>query len=195
MESYPLCWPEGYPRSRIPLRSKFESNRKSGLTIYRARVQLENEIKLLRGDAVIISTNMRTRLDGEICSNAKEPDDSGVAVYFKIKGRPVVLCCDKWRSVKENLRAITLTISAMRGMDRWGVSQMLDRIFTGFIALPEPDPPWWAVLGISSDASRDEIKKAYRETMMINHPDIGGNQERAAQVNHAYKTAMAGNNE
>lgn len=42
----------------------------------------------------------------------------------------------------------------------------------GFQAPPPPSgPPPWEVLGVSRDASIDEIKKAYRQKAMLYHPD------------------------
>lgn len=192
IEAYPLCWPAGYPRTEDPTFSRFGSykNGRNTLTLSKARRNLEAEIWRLDGEALIISTNMRTRQDGGIYASAKEPEDSGVAAYFQLKGRPQVLCCDRWCTVRENTYAISLTIDAMRGMDRWGVSDMLDRMFTGFTALPAPGDDWTSILGVSQDASVDQIKAAYRETMKQNHPDTGGNTDQAARINTAYDRAM-----
>lgn len=38
-------------------------------------------------------------------------------------------------------------------------------------AAPPSGPPPWEVLGVSKDATLDEIKKAYREKAMLYHPD------------------------
>jgi hypothetical protein len=139
---------------------------------------------------------MPIRKDGGVYSNAKEPDDSGVAVYFMYKDQQRVFACDKWSTVKENLHAIAKNIDAIRGMSRWGVSEMLDRIFTGFIGIPEKTGQgiwsWWEVLGVSQDSTPEEIKKAYREKMKEVHPDRNnGESEKAIHVNNAYQTAMA----
>lgn len=44
------------------------------------------------------------------------------------------------------------------------------------------------LLGISSTASLEEIKKAYRKKALENHPDKGGNEEMFKKINEAYET-------
>jgi len=42
------------------------------------------------------------------------------------------------------------------------------------------------LLGVSRDASPDEIKKAYRKKAVVEHPDKGGDKERFQQIQEAY---------
>lgn len=53
-------------------------------------------------------------------------------------------------------------------------------------------PDHYAVLGVSRDASMNEIKSAYRRLARITHPDKGGDEVLFRQVNEAWKTL--GNN-
>lgn len=188
VESYPLCWPEGVRHAEARTYSRFDDK---GKTIHRVRARLRDEVRRLGGKDLIISTNMRTRQDGEPVANAKEPDDPAAAVYFDLGGRTVCLACDRWSRLWENLYAIGMTIEAMRAVDRWGVSDLLERIFTGFLALTDDAGKGWAaVLGVSTDATESEIKAAYREKMNDSHPDHGGSDARAAEINMAYQAAL-----
>jgi DnaJ family protein A protein 2 len=42
------------------------------------------------------------------------------------------------------------------------------------------------ILGISREASHDEIKKAYRKKAVVEHPDKGGDKEKFQQIQEAY---------
>jgi curved DNA-binding protein len=45
---------------------------------------------------------------------------------------------------------------------------------------------YYEVLGVNSNASHDEIKKAYRDLVKIHHPDKGGSEDRFKQISEAY---------
>lgn len=47
---------------------------------------------------------------------------------------------------------------------------------------------YYSILGVSKDASSDDIKNAYRKLARINHPDKGGDKERFQKIQEAYDT-------
>ena len=47
---------------------------------------------------------------------------------------------------------------------------------------------YYSILGVSRNASQDEIKRAYRKLAMKHHPDRGGDAEKLQEINHAYDT-------
>lgn len=47
---------------------------------------------------------------------------------------------------------------------------------------------YYNILGVSKNASQDELKKAFKAKSMQYHPDRGGDEEKFKQVNEAYQT-------
>ena len=48
-------------------------------------------------------------------------------------------------------------------------------------------PDYYKTLGVSKNATAEEIKKAYRKAARENHPDAGGNEEKFKDINEAYE--------
>lgn len=188
--AYPLAWPVGWPRTKFPARSRFGTyyNKPS---VAKARDLLTAELSRMGVTRVVLSTNIELRRDGLPYSNQKDPKDSGVAVYFTLNGKSVVLACDKWNTVGDNIWAIAKHIEALRGQDRWGVGS-IDQAFTGYLALNEKtQASCWEVLGITAQASEGEIMAAYRSKSKTTHPDAGGSIGAWNELNAAKDIALA----
>lgn len=187
-EAYPLHWPAGWPRTAKPERSRFDT------TDHEATQQLVWELERMGARHIVISTNVELRKDGLPYSNRRPPTDCGVAVYFLRRGKQMTFACDRWDRVRDNMRAITKTIDAMRGIERWGASDMMERAFSAFEALPPPGTPvqasCWDILGIEPSADIHTIKAAWRKRMKTAHPDQGGTREEYEQVQAAYEQAV-----
>lgn len=189
---HPLSWPQLWPRAKRRERSRFgqRSMDKS------SRAVLAELGRMGVPDfQVIISTNVELRRDGLPYSNQKTPSDPGAAVYFKLKGEPKVLACDRWDLPEHNLWAIAKHIEALRGQDRWGVGT-LAQAFQGYTALPAVgdanQPPWWKRLGLSGPTHDEEtIRRAYRDRALTAHPDKGGTQEGFAALSSAHEEGLA----
>ena len=52
---------------------------------------------------------------------------------------------------------------------------------------------YYDLLGVTSDASEAELKKAYRRFALKEHPDKGGDPEKFKQINEAYAVRCACN--
>lgn len=197
--SYPLAWPVAWPRCRNPTRAKFGTSSvrdgqtwrsRNSLTVAGARQRLLDELDRLGAREVVISTNLRARNDGLPYSNAAEPADSGAAVYFRLKGEPRVLACDKWDRVADNLAALAKHIEAIRGQVRWGVGS-LEQAFGGYRALTAmgATKQWWEVLGVEPDATIEVVEAKRDKLLMKHHPDRGGSHSMAAEINAAFDQA------
>jgi hypothetical protein len=215
IQAYPLAWPTGWRRTADHQRTRAQFGKKQqqyGDRMIDGRMQrvatYQRTIDLsiadgvarildelgrmgLHRDDVVISTNVRTRLDGLPYSNAAAPSDPGVAVYW-IKGKETrCMAIDRYDRVQDNLAAIAATLDAMRAIERHGGATILDRAFQGFTALPSPEA-WWQVLGLSGpNVSREAIEAAHSKLIMKHHPDRGGDTERAAAINRARDIGLA----
>lgn len=187
VEAYPLYWPEGWKRTASY--SRTHSRFKTGFAT--ARDFLVGEVKRLGGTGVVLSTNVRLRGDGLPYAGVGEPEDGGAAIYFTYKKAQICFACDRYKTVKENLTAIGKTIEALRGMERWGASDMMERAFRGFAQLPSTTGrDWWEVLQISRSSPRDVVESRYRQLAQERHPDKGGSHTAMAELNIAREQAL-----
>lgn len=140
--------------------------------------------------SVIISSNLALRNDGLPRSGQRAPDDPGVAVYWGVGKATRCMAVDRYDRVADNLAAIASTLEAMRAIERHGGAAILDRAFTGFVALPSPEQ-WWQVLDVPMNATREQIDAAYRRLAMAHHPDRGGDAAQMARINAARDDGMS----
>lgn len=185
VEAFPLSWPVGWPRSKRPQTARFDTSFTS------ARDGLFREIKLLGGTHVVLSSNLTLRRDGIPLAGQRQPADKGVAVYFFRRGKQMAFACDRWDKIEDNIRAVAKTIEAVRGIDRWGASEMMERAFTAFEALPPPKS-CWDILGIRPGSSEADISAAYRAKARSAHPDAGGSETAMSELNRARDEALRG---
>lgn len=209
IQSYPLQWPAGWRRTESYRRTRAAFGKKekvyrdvvenglarrihaydrtADLSIFDAIERVLGELGRMgiSRDDIVISSNVPTRIDGLPKSNARVPDDPGVAVYWRKGKETRCMAVDRYDRVADNLAAISATLDAMRAIERHGGAMILDRVFQGFTSLPSPES-WWQVLGLHGpDASRDEIDRAHRKLAMQHHPDRGGDNEMMSRINRA----------
>lgn len=201
MDAYPCHWPDGWDRTP-------EYQRKTsryGMDFVRARDDISRQLKLLGAREIVLTTNIPLRRDGLPLAGQSEPRDPAVAVYWTEIGpwdvkrqetiyKQRVIACDHWKKVKENLRAIGVAIEALRALKRSGATQVSDRAFMGFAALPERagGASWRQVLELGTGpVSRELLERAYRVMAMASHPDRGGTHERMTAVNRAYEDGLS----
>lgn len=189
VDAFPLTWPDGWERTTSPTDSRYQM-----IVVDRARQDVLRSLRqmnVVRKD-IVISTNLPLRKDGEPYGDARCQGSTGVAVYWMRNGRPQVIACDRWKKVGENMRAIWHALEALRSLERCGASQVIERAFMGFAALPAAHrmKPWREVLGLNEKATRSAVTDAYRELARIHHPDRGGDQTRMSEINTAVSQAM-----
>jgi len=187
IESYPLQWPEGWPKTKWRDHSRFKTK------FAVARDELFKEIILMGGSLPVLSTNVELRRDGLPYANRTPSGSPGAAVYFTHKKKQMCFACDRYYEVKDNIQALRKTIEALRGIERWGASDMMERAFSGFESLPDRSyGAWWAVLGVSEPATAQQVKAAYKRLRSLSHPDKkGGSVEQFNQVQKAFEEYKA----
>lgn len=209
MTRYPLTWPAGWKRTPSTARHRARFNKKTreyrdggGSWLNSKEVTIAEGTKRVLaslhrlgvqdGDA-IISTNLRLRLDGLPMSNQRDPDDPGVAVYWKLRKDKShkVMAIDQYDRIADNIAAIAATLEAMRAIERHGGARILERAFTGFEALPAPRD-WKVILGLAHLAAPTlaQAKEAYRRLCQDRHPDTGGSHDQMTELNWAWSQAQ-----
>jgi len=200
---FPLSWPAGHSRRAPAARKpgKFNSKERvyrgggngwietKAITVADALRRLQGELDRIGARYAVVSSNVEVRLDGLPRSGQREPEDSGVAVYFQLNGKPHCLPCDTYIKVAHNIAAVAAHIEATRAIERHGVATVAE-MFAGFAALPAPDQkrPWRDVLGLArvgSPITREIVDAAYRSLARERHPDQGGSDAMMAELNRA----------
>lgn len=205
LTAYPLSWPADWKRATIRKRADFGKVSTEGgayaskkrLSIFDATERILYELQRMGvgRDDVLISSNLKLRLDGLPRSDQGEPADPGVAVYWKPEGawaKPMrCMAIDRYDRVADNLAAIAATIEAMRAIERHGGATILDRAFLGFAALPETaSKPWREVLGITvASPTLLHIEERFRDLAKMHHPDRGGDRMKFEEIVRARDAA------
>lgn len=202
---YPLAWPHDCPRTPYKARKSMPSSSGRDITGQRRTItfngtiqRLLRELKMLKVSNLVISTNQPVRNDGMPFAQERRIDDPGVAVYFTRNGRQLCIPCDRYLTVADNLRAVALSIEAIRGLERWGGMSMMDRAFTGFAQLPtanvpaKPRRPWREVFGFAENfqATAEIMEAMFRAESRRRHPDTGGTDEDFRELVQAREDAL-----
>lgn len=186
--TYPLQWPVGWPRNSLKIAAQFK------VDYDQAVGDLGNELERLDAESGYISTDQELRVNGTPRRD-RQPVSSDVAVYFVRNGKQLCIPCDKFWTVRDNIRAIGLTLEAIRRMERYGTSQMVEATLAGFAALPahatemgSGPKAWHEVLQVAPNADKEVIRASYRSMAAKYHPDNAstGNPGKFAEVQRAY---------
>lgn len=165
---------------------------------------LEYELNQLAAYNVVIQAQVdrsQIRNDGWIRADARI-NGPGVIVSFRGgDGADYVYPCDTFTDWRDNLRAITLALEALRKIDRYGVTRRGEQ-YQGFRALPpsaeERRPEMTArqaaefIAGIFPGVSPNVLlttetwfEFALREAQKLTHPDVGGSHENFVKLQEA----------
>lgn len=164
---------------------------------------LEKELNHLSAVAIVVQAGFPqhcVRNDGWPYANAK-PLHPAVVLQFRSGKDTLTFRAVTYSSFDDNLRAIAMTLSALRAIDRYGVVQ--GQQYAGFKQIgsapdPKKQPMSWAHavswLGLYTAQSslvftknREALDEAYRNACKKTHPDTGGSHEAFLETQEAYR--------
>jgi hypothetical protein len=175
-------WP--WPRTKNRKRSQFKAGYNDTLKL------LERELGYLQARNVVIQADCEERMirqDGMFRADARLRSPC-IVLAFDSKHGPLSYPCDTYLNWDCNLRAIALSLEALRSVDRYGVTKRAEQ-YQGWAKLPAPGQatpmtPQQAA-GILQQAAgvpvgslaRSEFEEVYRRACATTHPDVGGDAE------------------
>lgn len=192
-QAYPLHWPEGWPRTEP---GKRQQTSQFQVQVSKAIDDLYDELEKLGAKSIVLSSNLTLNTYHRPYTKQSGISDPGIAVYFTLKDRPMVMARDAFADWRDNIRSLGLAVEAFRALNRHGGAHMMERAFSGFTALAAPGAKraWREVLGFSEPygvITRERIEGAYRLMAQRCHPDKpGGSNEAMAELNAARDEAL-----
>jgi hypothetical protein len=149
---------------------------------------LEKELMNLGASEVILEGGWKAdqiRVDGSPYVRATTSHPAVILRFRDAENRPLAFPCDRFDVWEDNVRAIALSLEALRAVDRFGVTKHSEQ-YTGFKAIEAPKQ--WTVddaaafLSIKAGASPvaiiedvSQYRSGYRVAAISLHPDRGGN--------------------
>jgi hypothetical protein len=115
-------------------------------------------------------------------------DGRSVAIEFKRNRTNYRVRCGSKSSYEENLDS---AIGVIRTLFDWIDASIVtwDEAFSGFVRADSDE--WWRILRLPTDATRDEIDRAYKQIALKVHPDAGGTHEAFLRLRSAYEAALS----
>lgn len=189
-ESFPLTWPDGWPRTKSREPGRFKTSLSAALKNVRDSLQLFGRDSGRTVSNMVLSSN--------VTLGVTKPVDPGVAVWFLWDGEIRCIPVDRYSSVEANLQAIHHVIEARRVELRHGTLALVRASFRGFTpALPAPGAKrhWSEVLEFqtrnAAEVGADAIDARYRRLATLRHPDKpGGSHDAMAELNRARDEAL-----
>jgi hypothetical protein len=170
---------------------------------------LERELFHLRAKDIVIQAGFerdQIRNDGMPYNNATPRLHNGVILSFQTKRGPLAFPCYRYLDWRANLRAIALSLEALRAVDRYGVTQKAEQ-YAGWTQIEAPKDGFVDALAAAlfiadqsgADAhNRDKLanlilgsaeyrKRAYLDAAKRLHPDGGGSHDDFVRLQNAMR--------
>lgn len=159
---------------------------------------LEAELRHLRARDITIEIDLEPRdirNDGWPRSSAS-PRTPAVIVSCETSHGRMALPCDRYLDWKDNIRAIALSLQALRAVDRYGVTQLAEqyRGWTQIAPSSNDDDPVAVIArfaGLAMDAARRDLRAAFRAAARKVHPDHGGSTVDFVKLQRAFEDVQS----
>lgn len=178
-------WPGEFTKVRKDAR--FKQNYGATLDL------LHHELDMIKAQGVVLLMALyedQIRLDGRPRGDCK-PAHPGIILCCTTKFGPLRMPCDRYKNWQDNLRAIALSLEALRTVDRHGCTKRGEqyRGWTSIAAGDERDFPTAEdaiaflrkILGLAP-GERGVPAELIRTSMFKAHPDHGGSEAMMKQV-------------
>jgi hypothetical protein len=161
---------------------------------------LERELEAIKATDVVIQCYLERkdiRNDGWPRSSAR-PSKPGVIVTFQQGEDSISMPCDTFLDWEQNLRAIALTLHALRMVGQYGVTKHNEQ-YAGFKRLEAPSKQSereWAAKFLTdlsglfvsfANATPETIDAAYKLAARRVHPDAGGSHDEFVRMQKAVR--------
>lgn len=156
---------------------------------------LERELDLLKAESAILMVDVPASaitMAGSLKGDVSPKSPRVVLLIERKNGRSLRYPCDKFDNWRANVRAIALSLEALRKVDSYGVTGSGEQ-YRGWEALPAPGATFSSageareflrsIIGSTFDAV--PILAAIRECERRTHPDAGGDVEKFKKVQQA----------
>jgi hypothetical protein len=182
-------WPSEKTAADKRRRSPFKAAYNATLDLLEAELQ-----HLYASDIVIQCEAQRSQIrnDGWLKSDARVEGPAVIVSFNSRWEKSYGYPCDRFTDWKANLRAIALSLEALRAVDRYGVTTHGQQ-YQGFLRLAaaesraERNPALEALaqlsgVSLNGSPSSDEINAAYKAAARRCHPDTGGSADAFATL-------------
>lgn len=169
---------------------------------------LDREIRMLGGKSWVLQIDVTERWirnDGQLYYRA-QPESPAIRVCFESRHGPQTYPCDAFWHWQANVRAVALSLEALRKVDRYGVAGHGEQ-YRGWTAISNRPAEMsradaaeflahWAGLSTSQDLFNgfpEAVKLAHRMAAKRAHPDVTGDDgDTMARLNAARDLLLNG---
>jgi DnaJ-domain-containing protein 1 len=189
-----IDWPRGFDRTKAANR---ERNHSYQATLGQTTKDLATEMDRLDPDDWRASIGNQHTKSNSLPRHDANPDDPGFVLRWSKDGEQFAVACDDSPRLRDNVRTVYLWVHETRmrsqrpvvtGEDEFAAARLPSGDDSEAVVGREPPHE---VLGVSPDATPEEVREAFRKRVQTAHPDHGGDEQEFKRVREA-REAMLG---